>query len=1052
MSEILRKNQLTPNSIYAPFDTFVARMPLMPVEFYTELSKYGLVDPSSKLGKEYPELAMMSGSSVPKSKKIRLAIMLASPELFHGLGKDGTRDARSFKKMIRYLLRMSTRPTPYGMFAGVCVGKWAATAKVTFQRRGTRIRARPDMGWLMPVISKLESDQEVLKHLLLISNQSLVEFGNRIFATEDSSISDSNTLEKVSIRATDAIKELVSITQQGISYGALVDRLAKRYGSSREIVEKVILDLVGRSILITSLRPRITDQNPLEQVLDALSSTKNETTKELAMLDRQIKKLNGLIGDPEESIHEISETVNRLFGKTYNPPLQVDTAFSLNGLALPKDVGATAARAAELLLITSQYSGGGPLIADYKNKFIEKYGEWREVPVLELMDQNIGIGSPYAKRDRPSKNAELENETKRIGMLMDLAYEAILKGDNVVKLGPDLIKRLTEWKPKGMKLPNTLDIFVSVSAKSRSDIKHGKFKVFISPIIGVLGAGSGISRFSDIIKEECSKMFEDISKAEKKAHSDEIIAEIVVPPRQIRLMDVAMRNRIYDYEIPLGVRSSVDRSRTIPLNEIVVGVMGGNFYLKWAKIGKRIIARSSSMINPHLLPDTMRLLLDISSEGQVQLAPFIPDRMQNMAYLPRFEVENIVLSPAQWALSDVIIARELDMTSMSSFLSSFRRFRESWRVPRFVYIKSGDNRLFLDLENREQAEQLYLELKAVKKGTVVIQEAPEPYDEALLSIRGKHYFGELVVPLVLKEEAPPVKNETFTAKIAKVSIIDRMKPPSSEWLYAELQMHSELADDLLRNQINAFCHETLKRKLAKDWFFIRYEDPNFHLRLRFNGKDTVLTDKLMPELSRFGAMLLETKLISRFSIETYDREIERYGGLEGLAISEEVFCIDSKVAIKLIPSPTAASAEFDKIVATALTADMMISCLGVKADDRLQMYKRWTSGLRHLPDKDFRTRLTKLSDMVAESYWPPSRECAMPELRDVIEIMKKLPALGKKLAKLQDENKLSNTIVNIYDSMVHMHCNRILGIDQDAEASTRIMMKRALEILLAKPA
>lgn len=154
----------------------------------------------------------------------------------------------------------------------------------------------------------------------------------------------------------------------------------------------------------------------------------------------------------------------------------------------------------------------------------------------------------------------------------------------------------------------------------------------------------------------------------------------------------------------------------------------------------------------------------------------------------------------------------------------------------------------------------------------------------------------------------------------------------------------------------------------------------------------------------------------------------------------------------LMPSPTAASAEFDKIVATALTADMMISCLGVKADDRLQMYKRWTSGLRHLPDKDFRTRLTKLSDMVAESYLSPNRECAMSELRDVIEIMKKLPALGKKLAKLQDENKLSNTIVNIYDSMVHMHCNRILGIDQDAEASTRIMMKRALEILLAKPA
>ncbi len=67
------------------------------------------------------------------------------------------------------------------------------------------------------------------------------------------------------------------------------------------------------------------------------------------------------------------------------------------------------------------------------------------------------------------------------------------------------------------------------------------------------------------------------------------------------------------------------------------------------------------------------------------------------------------------------------------------------------------------------------------------------------------------------------------------STVQRTFPPGSEWLYAKLYTGTATADQILRDVIAPLVAEVLGSGAAERWFFIRYGDPDWHVRLRFHG-------------------------------------------------------------------------------------------------------------------------------------------------------------------------------------------------------------------------
>src|SRR5258708_29292927 len=83
---------------------------------------------------------------------------------------------------------------------------------------------------------------------------------------------------------------------------------------------------------------------------------------------------------------------------------------------------------------------------------------------------------------------------------------------------------------------------------------------------------------------------------------------------------------------------------------------------------------------------------------------------------------------------------------------------------------------------------------------------------------------------------------------------------------------------------------------ATGWFFVRYGDPQPHFRLRFLSKEP----RALEYVTEATKKMLSSNRAWRIQWDTYQREIERYGGGEGILASEELFCADSHATLTVL--------------------------------------------------------------------------------------------------------------------------------------------------------
>jgi thiopeptide-type bacteriocin biosynthesis protein len=129
--------------------------------------------------------------------------------------------------------------------------------------------------------------------------------------------------------------------------------------------------------------------------------------------------------------------------------------------------------------------------------------------------------------------------------------------------------------------------------------------------------------------------------------------------------------------------------------------------------------------------------------------------------------------------------------------------------------------------------------------------------------------------------------------------VARSFPPGSEWLYAKLYTGPATADGVLRDVVKPVVDTVLRTGAADRWFFIRYGDPDWHLRLRFHGQPARLQAEVLGALQAAAAPLLEDGRLWRVQLDTYEREVERYGGADGIVLAEQLFQADSEAVLAL---------------------------------------------------------------------------------------------------------------------------------------------------------
>jgi lantibiotic biosynthesis protein len=528
-------------------------------------------------------------------------------------------------------------------------------------------------------------------------------------------------------------------------------------------------------------------------------------------------------------------------------------------------------------------------------------------------------------------------------------------------------------------------------------------------------------------------------------------AEAVYIPANFRLANVAIRPAVRTYELALGVTPGVPSSRVIPLDELVVGVEQGRFYIGWPAMGKRVNFSSGHMLNTYNAPAAIRFLSLLSNDGKAVLSGFDWGPAESFQYLPRVQAGRIVLRPAQWRIQKDEIAIE----SPAAFRSSLDGWRVEWDAPRLISLSVGDNRLILDLDQDVEAAELKAEIQKLGDGqSITLQEVLPALDQAWLQGEAGHYYSELVVSLILRKSAQVTRSPKMTtaASAGKGETASRLNPPGSQWLFVKLYCPRNLENDVVPESMLTFAENVVAAGLADSWFFIRYSDPDSHIRLRFHGSPQRLSGQLFTSVCAWAGGLMAEGLCLKFAFDTYEQEIERFGGAAGMAAAEELFSADSRGSAGLLHELKRKSWPHDEVTLLALSIDGLLSAIGFDEAERLRWYRSQTNARAADIGAEFRQRKNVLRSVLGQ---PQQFLASFPGGSEIASILARrqaaLAPVAQRLRELAAQEILRRPLDALCASFVHLHVNRMSSPGSPAEQRMLSLLLRTRESLAKAP-
>ncbi|MEV6414301.1 lantibiotic dehydratase [Kribbella sp. NPDC051718] len=964
--------------MFKPLDWVMVRTPLLPVEAFLD-----------------PPTAVVSGTELPADPHIQRALIAGAGDLVRALTKSpGSGKPLSDKalrrmrsSLRRYLIRMSTRPTPYGTFAGVAVANWGEVTDLVRTADPVRIRTRPDMGWLIELVSRLEQRPEVRNELRWYANPAASLYADRLFLTERAVLTDpSKAARGVNLRATPIVRAALEAARTPIPYDELLGGLSAG-GAPRDKVAGLLRQLWEQTVLLTELRPPVTIADQARYVADRLAAVPAARAEGTALAE--------LLDDIAEwdrlEVEHAAERYPKLVAKAktlqdMTTQFQTDMAVPLQG-RIAREVALESARLADLLL---QLAPSGMSYLDgYRRAFLERYGQDREVPLLELLDPDLGLGVPQLPEcpDRPTDERKLRDRT-----LTDLALGAIKDGRTVVELDDATLAKLTLGPGQAT---DSLDLAVFLVAGSAAAVDAGDFQLVLGPNLGGGAAGRVLGRFADLVGTE---PLHTAAAAEAAAHPGVLHAEVSYLARHVRAANLTIRPLVREREIAL---TTTPGEHQLPPSELLVGVSGDRFVLRWSGDGREVVPCAGHMLNTIGAPQVVQFLEQLYHDGRVANVSFGWGPAAGFVFLPRVQRGRLVLSPATWRLDP-------------DDLTDFAAWRARWQVPRYVYLAVKDYRMLLDLDHPAHVDQLR---EQIRERTDLHEALPGPGDAWIDGPDGS-YLSELVVPLVRSEPAPQTPRRKVVGRMAAVR---RLHPPGSEWLFAKLYHVPAFEDDLIRQALTDFG--------AESWFFMRHVDPDPHLRVRWRG------DVDVKRVLEWGAELVEGGYLKRFALDTYDQEVERYGGPVGMALAEELFHADSELVTQLLRM----GRSLDMSLLGVYTVDSLLGALGYDEERRRVLSQQGVQD-RKATAEEYRKEQNALRGVLGDPDWLP--ESARPAVALWTE---QIAAIARQV----DAAELNKDLLT--QSYVHMHCNRLLGCGHPPEQRVRGLLVRTRESLARAP-
>jgi len=246
--------------------------------------------------------------------------------------------------------------------------------------------------------------------------------------------------------------------------------------------------------------------------------------------------------------------------------------------------------------------------------------------------------------------------------------------------------------------------------------------------------------------------------------------------------------------------------------------------------------------------------------------------------------------------------------------------------------------------------------------------------------------------------------------------------PGSEWLYLKIYCGVKTSDIILQEAITPLIADLKKQNLIKKWFFIRYNDPKPHLRFRVQLFETGNYNKVLDLINLKLKEFVDSGEISNIVIDTYSRELERYGK-DTIEFAEDLFFKSSELVLNFLDYD-----DEEKIIVSLFYIEQILSEFKISEAEKLKLFTNSNDAFKKEfnADKNLNNQLKKKFLEFKPKYEEFIDSDEFVEIRNlIIENVSEFSLIPEKIIEYD-----FSFLDSFFASIFHMHINRIFISNQ----------------------
>ncbi|MFV0329285.1 MAG: thiopeptide-type bacteriocin biosynthesis protein [Dysgonomonas sp.] len=260
--------------------------------------------------------------------------------------------------------------------------------------------------------------------------------------------------------------------------------------------------------------------------------------------------------------------------------------------------------------------------------------------------------------------------------------------------------------------------------------------------------------------------------------------------------------------------------------------------------------------------------------------------------------------------------------------------------------------------------------------------------------------------------------------------VKRTFTPGSEWIYFKIYAGSKTLDNILLQDISYIVNKLNKLSIIEKWFFIRYADPDSHIRVRFLINNSKHIGEVITLLHQRLEYLIKSNSVWKIQLDTYRRELERYG-YNTIEETEQIFYKDSECILDILKLIKKFQNENYRWMIALTMIDSLLSDFSFNMESKFQLMETMSCsfmlefGFNKFNSKQFNSKFRDKKNIIESVLNNEIKDENFHKLSEYVT--KKTINLKSTVKQLQIKlvNSKNSQLDSLLQSYIHMMLNRL---------------------------